>query len=126
MQRVPPTLEDHGLIEIIGNIDYEMATGKTKAGGPVGLQLRCALDRGDALGLAHVAQMLSLWTSFVVSIAHDWPCVAQRPARLFVDGTYNISQVCRLNGHFIFRILLLLNNIFVPILTEGGKESVDQ
>ena len=121
MRRVPPTLEDHGLIKIIGNIDNEMATGKTKAGSPVGLQLRRALDRGDALRLAHVAQMLSLWASFVVSIAHDWPCVAQRPARLFVDGTYNISQVCRLNGHFIFRILLLLNNVFVPILTEAAK-----
>ena len=122
MQRVPLTLEDHRLIKIIGNIDYEMATGKTKAGSPVRLQLRRALDRGDALGLAHVAQMLALWTSFVVSIAHDWPCVAQRPARLFVDGTYNVSQVCRLNGHFIFRILLLLNDVFVPILTEEGKE----
>lgn len=122
MRRVPPTLEDHGLIKVIGNIDHEMTTGKTKASSPVRLQLRRALDRGDALRLAHVAQMLALWTSLVVSIAHYWPCVAQRSARLFVDGTYNISQVCRLNGHFIFRILLLLNNVFVPILTEGGKE----
>lgn len=76
MRRNPPTLEDHGLIKIIGNIDHKMATGETKAGSPVGLQLRRALDGRDTLRLAHVAQMFALWTSFVVSIAHDGPCVA--------------------------------------------------
>ena len=51
------------------------------------------LDLEDTLRLAHVAQMLALRTSFVVSVTHNGPGMAQRSARLFIDGFYNISQI---------------------------------
>mmetsp|Transcript_9729 Transcript_9729/g.16133 ORF Transcript_9729/g.16133 Transcript_9729/m.16133 type:complete len:217 (-) Transcript_9729:280-930(-) len=87
------SLENHGLIEIVGNVDHEMASREAKPGRPVRLQLRSALHRGDTLRLAHVAQMLALRTSFVVSVTHNGPGMAQRSARLFIDGSYNISQI---------------------------------
>ena len=54
--------------------------------------------------------------SFVVGVAHDGSCFAQRVS-LIVNGPLDIGEVGGKDGHFVVKVLHLLDNVRVPILS---------
>jgi len=80
---------------------------------PPGLQLRDAANDGDALGLTAVPEVHALRTALVARVAHDGPRVAERLA-VGADGALDVRQVGAEDGHFVARVLELLNDVFVP------------
>ena len=52
------SLEDHGLVGVVGHAELEVAAGEAKAGGPEGLKLRHVPDCRYVLWLRSVAQAL--------------------------------------------------------------------
>mmetsp|Transcript_18298 Transcript_18298/g.27803 ORF Transcript_18298/g.27803 Transcript_18298/m.27803 type:complete len:250 (+) Transcript_18298:307-1056(+) len=113
------TLENHGLILIIRNIDHEMSSGERKSRRPPRFQLgHDQIRRRHTFRLTHVPQMLPLGSTLVICIAHDRPGVSLGGSRLFVNGPDNICQVRCQNCHIIPCRFHLLNNVHIPILSK--------
>lgn len=114
------SLEDHGLVGVVGHAKLEVAAREAEASGPKGLQLRHFPDGGHVLRLRAVAQIARGHGSFKVAVAHDGTRVASRVA-IGIDAALHICQVRAQHGHLVAREAPLVDDLRVPV---AHKEAV--
>mmetsp|Transcript_2260 Transcript_2260/g.6253 ORF Transcript_2260/g.6253 Transcript_2260/m.6253 type:complete len:306 (+) Transcript_2260:530-1447(+) len=112
------TLKDHRLVLIVWNVDHEMASREGVSGSPPRCQLRGSADAWETLWLTSMSQVHALDTALVVRVAHDGSCFPQRSS-LRRDGSLNVREVGREDGHLIVTLLHLIDDILVPVLGVG-------